>query len=249
MFSMNSKMLLVDDSSPASRVAWRTWTTPGTRFWSAVCGCARSQCPSEAAERERERDEATHNLLLLARLDELGELAEGADRPHADGEALRVGERLAQQLEEGRDLVLGVAARLARGNRDRVEEHEDGLEGDLAVGGRRRVGRVPQPREELGPDALLELELGDGRHEARRGGASLATASGGREDTSQLPLASVPSRGREHDDALGLGEEELEEAALERVADLLGLCEPLLVLLGGDALAELDERELADLWR
>ena len=47
--------------------------------------------------------------------------------------------------------------------------------------------------------------------------------------------------------ALSLGEEEVKEALLERGADLLRLCEPLLVLLGGDALAELDERELADL--
>lgn len=57
-----------------------------------------------------------------------------------------------------------------------------------------------------------------------------------------------PPRHMKYDhNALGLCEEEVEQAGFEGSADLLRLGEPLLVLLRGDTLAELDEGELPDL--
>jgi hypothetical protein len=47
--------------------------------------------------------------------------------------------------------------------------------------------------------------------------------------------------------ALGLGQQEVEQPTLDRVPHVLLLREPLLVLLGRDALAELDKGELTDL--
>ena len=44
-----------------------------------------------------------------------------------------------------------------------------------------------------------------------------------------------------------LGEDQLKNTGLDLSAELLGLSSPLLVLLGLDALAQLDERQLADL--
>jgi hypothetical protein len=69
----------------------------------------------------------------------------------------------------------------------------------------------------------------------------------------QAPAARVSRSGArataKEENALGLGEEKVKEAGLEGGADLLRLREPLLVLLGGNTLAELDERELPDLER
>lgn len=46
---------------------------------------------------------------------------------------------------------------------------------------------------------------------------------------------------------LGLGEERVEESRLDRRAHFLRLREPLLALLGRDALPQFNERELSEL--
>jgi hypothetical protein len=115
----------------------------------------------------------TYDLRILATLDKLGKLPERPDTPHAHAQALGIGERLAQELHDLRDVVGDASSWARRGDDQSVEQHEDGLKRDLAVGGVVRGGETPEPWEQLRPCSLGELNPGEGRDETDSRSASL----------------------------------------------------------------------------
>ena len=148
-------------------------------LWSVVCRLPDRRVSFRKLGKCHQRRQSTHNLVLLARLDVFGQFAERPDTLCPDRQTLRVCDRLAEQLQQRRDLVRRLVAGAGRGDRDRVEEHEGGLEGDFAVRGGAGRGHVPQPGEEFGPDSLVEFEAGNGRNEAGRRCPGLRAAGSG----------------------------------------------------------------------
>lgn len=197
--------------------------------------------------------DAAHNLGSLVLLDELGELSERPHGPHTNAETLGVGESLAEELDELGDVVGDGSPGLGGGNNEGIEEHEDGLEGDLTVSGVGRGREVPQPRKELGPGAVLELDASENRGKTSSGGAGLSTLTrkvgndARRNLSGSANCARAEASSRKLGDIRGLGEDDLKDASLHGSAKLASLGEPLLVLLGLNTLAKLDESQLTDL--
>lgn len=101
-----------------------------------------------------------HNLLVLAELDELSELSQSPDGVDSYSNALVAQER-PEQLQQLRDLSRDACSGSYGAEDDGVEEDVEGLEGDLTVGSSGRGREGPQPREELWPGSLGELDAGD----------------------------------------------------------------------------------------
>lgn len=108
---------------------------------------------------------STHNLAILAKLDELCELSQGPDGVHSHSHALVAQER-PEQLQQLGDLASDASSGRNGAEDDGVEEDVEGLEGNLTVGSCGRCSEGPQPWEELWPGALGELDAGERRNES-----------------------------------------------------------------------------------